>query len=73
MANAFTNAIRWMEIAKTNYEYMGDIVADMCKALRNVDIRDIDSALTRIARKQDVADRDILITRLIQEKGELET
>ena len=51
MANSFNNAIRWMEIAKTNYEHMGDIVADVCKALGNVDIRDIDSALTRVAQK----------------------
>ena len=51
MVNSFTNAIRWMEIAKTNYEYMVDVVADVCKALGNVDIWDIDSALTQLARK----------------------
>ena len=61
MANSFTNAIRLMEIAKTSYEHMGDVVANVCKALGNVDIWDMNSALTWIARKQDVADSDVWI------------
>ena len=59
MANSFTNAIRWMEITKTSYKHIGDVVADVCKVLENVNIRDIDSALTWIARKHDEADRDV--------------
>ena len=51
MANAFTNAISWLEIAKTSYEHMGEIVVDVWKALGNADIQDIDTALTRIAQK----------------------
>ena len=73
MANSFTNAIRWMKITKTSYECIGDLVTNVCKALGNVDIQDINSTLTRIARKQDVADRDVQIAKLIQKKGELET
>ena len=49
MTNSFTNAIRWMEIAKTSYKHMGDIVSDVCKALGNNDIHDITTTLTRIA------------------------
>ena len=72
IANSFINAIRWMEIAKTSYEHMGNVVADVCKALGNINIRDIDTALTRIARKQDMVEWDAQIARLIREKGELE-
>ena len=49
MTNSFTNAIKWIEIAKTSYEHIGDVVVDVGKALGNVNIRDIDSVLTRIA------------------------
>ena len=72
MANFFTNVIRWMEITKTCYKHMEDMVVDMYNALGNVDIQDIAFALTRIARKQDMANRDVRIAKLIQEKGELE-
>ena len=47
MSNSFNNAIRWMEIAKIHYDQTEDVVADVCKALGNVDIRDIDIALPR--------------------------
>ena len=73
MTKSFTNAIRWMEIAKTSYEHMEDVVADVCKALENVDTQDIDSTLTRIAQKQDAVDQDVQIVQLIREKGQLET
>ena len=59
MTNSFTNAIRWMEIAKSSYEHIGDVIADVCKALENVDIWNIDLALNRIAQKQDVADWNV--------------
>ena len=32
MSHSFTNAIRWMEIAKLSYDQMGDVVVDVCKA-----------------------------------------
>ena len=72
IANSFTNAIRWIEIAKTSYEHMGDIVVDVCKALGNVDIQDIDSTQTQVAWKQDVVDQDAWIAQLIREMNELE-
>ena len=72
MANSFTNTIRWMEIAKTSYEHVGDVVADVYKALENIDIQDIDTALIRIVQKQNVAKWDVRIARLIHEKDELE-
>ena len=61
-----------MEIAKTTYEHMEEIVSNVCKALGDIKIQDIDTALTWIVWKQDVADWDVWIARLIQEKGKLE-
>ena len=46
MSYSFDNAIRWMELAKVQYDQLGDIVVDVCKALGNVEIRDIDVALS---------------------------
>ena len=44
MANALIHTIKWMEIAKTSYKHIGKIVLDVCKALGNVDIQDINTA-----------------------------
>ena len=73
MANSFTNVNRWMEIAKTSYEAMGSVVANVCQALGNVNIQDIDLALTRVARKEEVMERDVWIAQLTQEKAELQS
>ena len=72
MSHSFDHAIRWMELAKAQYDHLGDVVVDVCKALGDVAIQDIDVALAQVARKQDVAERDSRITQLIQEKEELQ-
>ena len=72
MSHSFSNAIRWMELAKIHYDHLGEVVSDVCKALGNVKIRDIDKALIQVAWKQEVADRDVRISQLTWEK-ELQT
>ena len=46
MSHSFDNAIRWMELAKIQYNQLGNVVVDVCKALGNVEIQDIDEALS---------------------------
>ena len=72
MSHSFDHAIRWMELAKAQYDQLGDVVVDVCKALGDVALRDIDIALSQVARKQDVAERDSQITQLTREKEELQ-
>ena len=71
MAHSFEHAIRWMELAQTQYNQLGDVVVDVCKALGNVAIQDIDTALSQVVRKEEVAERDSRINKLIREKEEL--
>ena len=71
MAHSFEHAIRWMELAKAQYNQLGDVVADVCKALGDVAIHDIDTALSQVVRKQEVAERDSRINELTREKEEL--
>ena len=71
MSHSFSNAIRWMELAKIYYDQLGEVVSNVCKALGNVKIRDIDKSLTQVARKQEVADQDAQIRQLTREKEEL--
>ena len=33
MSHSFEHAIRWMELAKAQYDQLGDVVVDVCKAL----------------------------------------
>ena len=33
MAHSFEHAIRWMELARAQYNQLGDVVVDICKAL----------------------------------------
>ena len=47
------------------------MVADVCKALGNVAIQDIDTALSQVVRKQKVPERDSRIIELTREKEEL--
>ena len=68
MSHSFDHAIRWMELAKAQYDQLGDVVVDVCKALGNVAIQDIDVALSQMAWKQNMAERDSRITELIREK-----
>ena len=56
MSHSFDNAIWWMELAKIYYDWLGEVVSDVCKALGNVEIRDINEALSQVARNQEVAD-----------------
>ena len=46
-------------------------MVDVCKALGNVAIQDIDTALSQVVRKEEVAERDSWINELIREKEEL--
>ena len=46
-------------------------MVDVCKALGDVTIQDIDTALSQVVRKQEVAERDSRINELTQEKEEL--
>ena len=72
MSRSFDHAIRWMELAKAQYDQLGDVVVDVCKALGNVTLQDVDVALSQVARKQNVAERDSRITQLTREKEELQ-
>ena len=71
MAHSFKHAIQWMELAQLQYNQLGDVVVDVCKALGNVAIQDIDFALSQLVRKQEVTERDARINELIREKEEL--
>ena len=72
MSHSFDHAIRWMEMAKAQYDQLGDVVVDVCKALGDVAIQDIDVALSQVALKQDVIEWDSRINQLIWEKEELQ-
>ena len=71
MAHSFEHSIRWMELAQAQYNQLGDVVVDVCKALGNVAIQDIDTALSQVVRKQEVVERDSRINELTREKEEL--
>ena len=71
MAHSFEHAIRWMELTKAQYNQFGDVVVDICKALGDVAIQDIDTTLSQVVRKQEVAERDSRINELTREKEEL--
>ena len=51
MSHSFDHAIRWMEMAKAQYDQLGDVVVDVCKALGDIAIQDIDVALSQVTRK----------------------
>ena len=36
MSRSFNHAIRWMELANAQYDQLGDVVVDVCKALGDV-------------------------------------
>ena len=71
MSHSFEHAIRWMELANAQYDQLRDVVVDVCKALGDVAIQDIDAALSQVVWKQEVAERDSRINELIGEKEEL--
>ena len=51
---------------------MGKIISNVCRALGDVELWDIDDALKRILQAKDIKDWDLRISRLIQEKSQLE-
>ena len=51
MSRSFDHAIWWMELAKAQYDQLGDVVVDECKALGDVALQDVDIALSQVARK----------------------
>ena len=55
---AFDNAIAWIEVARTNFDALKQIIKDEAKALEDVDIRDLDEALTLIPKPRKIAERD---------------
>ena len=60
-----------MELAQLQYNQLGDMVVDVCKALGNIAIQDIDTALSQVVRKKEVTEWDSRINELIREKEEL--
>ena len=46
MSHSFDHAIWWIELAKAQYDQLEDVVVDVCKALGDVAIQDIDEALS---------------------------
>ena len=59
-------------MAKAQYDQLRDVVVDVCKALGDVAIQDIDVTLSQVTWKQEVAERDSQINQLIREKEELQ-
>ena len=57
-ARAFDNAISWIEVARENFNALGQVVKDVAQALDIIDIRDFDKALETIPKPRDLAERD---------------
>ena len=57
-AQAFDNAITWIETARENFEALGQIVKDVVEVLGITDLRDFDRALSTISKPRDLADWD---------------
>ena len=57
-AQAFKNAISWIEMARQNFDALDQIVKDMAEALDITDIRDFDKALETIPKPRDLAEQD---------------
>ena len=43
-------------MAREHYDAMEQIVTNICKAFGNVDVRDVDKAITNIPKPQDLVD-----------------
>ena len=69
MSHSFDNAIRWMELAKVQYDELGNVVVNVCRALGNIEIPNIDAALSQVAQKQEVVERDTRINQLTGKGG----
>ena len=64
-AHAFDNAITWiLEIARENFDALGQIIKDVAEVLEIMDLRDFDRVLGTIPRPRDLAERDARIQEL---------
>ena len=68
-AQAFNNAISWIETARENFDALGQIVKDVAEVLEITDLRDFDKALGMIPRPRDLAERDNWIRELQKERA----
>ena len=68
-AQAFDNAISWVETAKENFDALGQIVKDVAEALEIMDLWDFDRALSTLPKPKDLAERDHRIRRLQKDKA----
>ena len=57
-AQAFDNAITWIETARENFDDLGQIVKDVVEVLEIMDLRDFDRALSTIPKPKELAERD---------------
>ena len=67
-AQAFDNAISWIETARENFDALGQIVKDVAEALEITDLRDFDRALTTLPKPRNMAERDHRIRGLQKDK-----
>ena len=68
-AQAFDNAISWVETARENFDALGQIVKDAAEALEITDLWDFDRALTTLPKPRDLAERDHRIRGLQKDKA----
>ena len=68
-AQAFDNAISWVETARENFDALGQIVKDMAEALEITDLRDFDRALATLPKPRDLAEWDNRIRGLQKDKA----
>ena len=57
-AQAFDNAISWIETARRNFDALGQIVKDVAEAQEITDLRDFDRALATLPKPRDFAERN---------------
>ena len=68
-AQAFDNASTWIEMARENFDTLGQIVRDVAEVLEITDLRDFDNALGMIPKPRDLAERDNWIQELQKERA----
>ena len=68
-AQAFNNAISWIETARENFDALGQIEKDVAKVLEITDLQDFDKALGTIPRPRDLVKQDNLIRELQKKRA----
>ena len=68
-AQAFDNAITWIETTRENFDALGQIVKDVAEVLEITDLRDFDRVLSTIPKPRDLAERDNRIQGLQKDKA----